>query len=249
VNLRPPARLRNSWTTMWRLVKNLESSPASRSGGHPIFLVCPTRHDLERIIRQRPLQRLRLIPRRAQPHVAPLVGRQDRRHGLRVDWFNNCARGCRQEAINKMWTGYRLRFRTTVASELSPNSANAQSGRSSLSANQTTSFFLVSGLGSGAHSAKLFSGTRQRCSGLSQPRQCGELVLRILVTGGPPVAVAAFPNASSPVRARLQSCAPREPDSPGNPRHRRQVADIVVDRAEQGNDGGLVRGDAIEIAH
>src|SRR6184192_4133645 len=60
-------------------------------------------------------------------------------------------------------------------------------GRSSLIANQTTSFFLVSGFGSGAYSAKLLKGTRQRFSGFSQPRQCGELVLRMLVTGGPPV--------------------------------------------------------------
>jgi hypothetical protein len=65
--------------------------------------------------------------------------------------------------------------------------AKAQSGRSSLSANQTTSLFLISRFGSGAHSAKLFNGTRHRFSGLSQPRQCGELVLRMLVTGGPPV--------------------------------------------------------------
>src|SRR3974390_2325854 len=65
--------------------------------------------------------------------------------------------------------------------------ANANSGRSSSSANQTTSFFLVSGFGSGAYSAKLFAGTRQRFSGFSQPRQCGEVVLRMLVTGGPPV--------------------------------------------------------------
>src|SRR3954447_16643111 len=50
-----------------------------------------------------------------------------------------------------------------------------------------TSFFLVSGLGSGAYSAKLLNGTKQRSSGFSHIRQCGELVLRILVTGGPPV--------------------------------------------------------------
>src|ERR1700693_5780574 len=65
--------------------------------------------------------------------------------------------------------------------------ANANNGRSSLSANQTTSFFLVSGFGSGAYSAKLLAGTRQRFSGFSQPRQCGDNVLRMLVTGGPPV--------------------------------------------------------------
>src|SRR3954452_25627175 len=65
--------------------------------------------------------------------------------------------------------------------------ANANSGRFSLSANQTTSFFLVSGFGSGAYSAKLLNGTRLRFSGFSQPRQCGDEVLRILVTGGPAV--------------------------------------------------------------
>src|SRR6516225_9446823 len=63
--------------------------------------------------------------------------------------------------------------------------AKANSGRSALSANHTTSFFLVSGFGSGAYSAKLLAGTRQRFSGFSQPRQCGEDVLRMLVTGGP----------------------------------------------------------------
>jgi hypothetical protein len=64
---------------------------------------------------------------------------------------------------------------------------NANSGRSSDRANHTTSFFFVSGFGSGAYSAKLLAGTKQRLSGLSQPRQCGEDVLRIFVTGGPPV--------------------------------------------------------------
>src|ERR1700746_555146 len=65
--------------------------------------------------------------------------------------------------------------------------ANANRGRSSLSANHTTFFFLVSGFGSGAYSAKLLAGTKQRFSGLSHMRQCGEDVLRMLVTGGPPV--------------------------------------------------------------
>jgi hypothetical protein len=68
--------------------------------------------------------------------------------------------------------------------------AKANSGRSSLSANQTTSFFLVSGFGSGAYSAKLLAGTRQQSSGLSQARQWGEVALRISVVffmSGPPV--------------------------------------------------------------
>jgi hypothetical protein len=62
--------------------------------------------------------------------------------------------------------------------------AKANSGRSSFSANQTTSFFLVSGLGSGAYSEKLLAGTRHRFSGFNQARQCGDEVFRILVTGG-----------------------------------------------------------------
>src|ERR1700742_3257988 len=45
----------------------------------------------------------------------------------------------------------------------------------------------VSGFSSGAYSERLLNGTRQRLSGFSQPRQCGEDVFRILVTGGPPV--------------------------------------------------------------
>src|SRR6202020_3303365 len=61
--------------------------------------------------------------------------------------------------------------------------AKQNNGRLSLSANHTTSFFFVAGFGSGAYSAKLLAGTRQRLSGLSQPRQCGDVVLRILVTG------------------------------------------------------------------
>jgi hypothetical protein len=53
-----------------------------------------------------------------------------------------------------------------------------------LSANQTISVFLVCGLGSGAHSAKLLAGTKHRFSALSYRRQCGEVVVRIFVTGG-----------------------------------------------------------------
>jgi hypothetical protein len=64
--------------------------------------------------------------------------------------------------------------------------AKAVNGRSSVNANQTLSFFFVSGFGSGAYSEKLLNGTRQRFSGFSRARQCGDEVLRMLVTGGPP---------------------------------------------------------------
>jgi hypothetical protein len=77
----------------------------------------------------------------------------------------------------KSKTGIRIRAMATVSSmPRSPlNSvqipANANKGRSSFNANQTTSFLPVSGFGSGAYYAKLLTGTRQRLSGLSQPLQ------------------------------------------------------------------------------
>ena len=126
----------------------------------------------------------------------------------------------------------------------------AESGRSSLRANQTTSFFLVSGFGSGAYSAKLLNGTRQRFSGFSQPRPCEEDVLRMFVTGGPPVRGAvAFPIASSQALCRYWCCG-----SPGriigeDPRHRGEVANVAIDHAEQPDDRFLIGVDRIKIAH
>src|ERR1700733_8580864 len=81
-------------------------------------------------------------------------------------------------------TGFDLVPRSPLNSVQIPAKANR--GRSSFKANNTTSFLPVAGLGSGAYSAKLLAGTRQRLSGFSQPRQCGDVGLRILVTGNPP---------------------------------------------------------------
>jgi hypothetical protein len=64
--------------------------------------------------------------------------------------------------------------------------AKAVSGLSSSSGSQNTSYFLVPGFGSGAYSAKLLNGTRQRFSGFSHARQWGDDEFWMLVTGGPP---------------------------------------------------------------
>ena len=85
-----------------------------------------------------------------------------------------------------MRAGDRLRLGATVGLNSVQSPPKANSGRFSLSANQTTSFFLVSGFGSGAYSAKLLAGTKHRLPGFNQPRQCGDVVLRMLVTGKPP---------------------------------------------------------------
>src|SRR5260370_10397160 len=68
----------------------------------------------------------------------------------------------------------------------SSQGARMQTSRSSSVVRITGIAFGWSGFGSGAYSAKLLNGTRQRFSGFSQPRQCGEEIFRMLVTGGPP---------------------------------------------------------------
>ena len=80
---------------------------------------------------------------------------------------------------------HRLRLGAAITLNVVQMPAKALSGRSSLSANQTTAFFFVSGFGSGAYSAKLLKGTRQRFSGFSRPRQCGDDVLRITIQEAP----------------------------------------------------------------
>jgi hypothetical protein len=57
---------------------------------------------------------------------------------------------------------------------------------------------------SGAYSAKLLNGTRHRFSGFSQPRQCGEDVFRMLVTGAP----ANFGGGGMPQRIIVSSRSP-----------------------------------------
>jgi hypothetical protein len=133
------------------------------------------------------LQRLGLIPWCAHPDITFFVGGQDHRHGLRMDRLDYRVWRCREKTIDLMrpGTGFDFVPRSPLNDVQKP--AKAVSGRSSLSANHTTSFFFVSGFGSGAYSAKLLAGTKPRFSGLSQPRKCGDDVLRMFVTGGPPV--------------------------------------------------------------
>ena len=57
-----------------------ESKQGSASSSRLIFLVGTTGDNLERVIRQRSLQRLRLIPRRAHPDVAL----QDHQYGFGI---------------------------------------------------------------------------------------------------------------------------------------------------------------------
>jgi hypothetical protein len=66
---------------------------------HPIFLLAPARDNLERVIPQRPLQRLRLIPRRSHPNVALLIGGQSPVPGISA---SGAARRLTRERANAL---------------------------------------------------------------------------------------------------------------------------------------------------
>jgi hypothetical protein len=73
--------------------RKVATSPLRRS---TILLVGTTRHDPQ----QRRLQRLRLIPWRAQPNVPFLVSHHDHRYRLGMDRLDNGVRRRRQEAVD-----------------------------------------------------------------------------------------------------------------------------------------------------
>ncbi len=148
-----------------------DKAKAGSCCGRLIFFRFSACHDSQRAIRQWSLKSFGLIPRRAHPHVVFLLCGQDHRHGLWVDRFNDRVWRRRQEAVDQMRAGDRLRLGATVALELGPEPAEGEQRSVFVERNQTTSFFLVSGFGSGAYSAKLLAGTKQRLSGFSQPRQ------------------------------------------------------------------------------
>ena len=60
----------------------LAKTKAPGSGGRTIFPVRAAPHDFQRVVRQRPLKRLCLVPRRTHPDVVLFVGGQDDWHLL-----------------------------------------------------------------------------------------------------------------------------------------------------------------------
>ena len=90
------------------------------SGRRFVLFVGPSRYDQHRIVRQRTLQGLRLIPGCAHPDVAFLARGQDDWHGLGMYGRNDCVRLCRQKSKYEIRTRDGLRFGTAIASELSP---------------------------------------------------------------------------------------------------------------------------------
>jgi hypothetical protein len=90
----------------------------------------------------------------------------------------------RQKSVGEVRAGDWLGFTAVIALNSVQAPAKQNSGRLSSSANQTASFFVLEFV-RGAFSGKVFH-RHQRFSGLSRPRQRGD-VLRMLVTADPPV--------------------------------------------------------------
>src|ERR1700757_5162096 len=95
-------------------------------GRRSIFLLRATQHDLQRIIRQWPPQRLRLIPWRAHPHIALLVRGQDHRHGLGMYRLDYGVGRCSEKAVDLMRSRDRLRLSPPVIVEGRPDASKGE---------------------------------------------------------------------------------------------------------------------------
>jgi hypothetical protein len=86
-----------------------------------------------------------------------------------------------------MWSGDRFRFGAAVAFEFGPDSGEGEQGPVVIRGKLHDILLARRGIGLRRIFGEAIGGTRQRLAGFSQPLQCGDVVLRILVTGGPPV--------------------------------------------------------------
>src|SRR5437879_917679 len=126
----------------------------------------------------------------------------------------------------------------------------ANSGRFSLSANQTTSFFLVSGLAPALFGKAI----------------CGDQAAVLRLEPSPPMrrqrvpdvgdreAVSAWRRGHTPGLHSKLALTARVAHDRGrivreNARHRRQVADVAVHDAKERADRFLVGGDAVQVTH
>src|SRR5580704_13376581 len=91
-----------------------------------VFLVGAAHDNLQRMVGERALQRLRLIPWSAHPDVTFLLSRKDYRHRLRMDRRDNGVRRRGQETIDKMGAGDRLRLRAALSFEFGPDPGEAE---------------------------------------------------------------------------------------------------------------------------
>jgi len=104
-----------------------------------------------------------------------------------MDWFYDRVRCCGQEAVDEVRAGDRLRLRAAIAVERRPDASERKQRTILIQREPHHVFFLGFRVRLGRVFGEAIGRTKQRFSVFSQPRQCGDDVLRILVTGGPPV--------------------------------------------------------------
>jgi hypothetical protein len=142
----------------------------------------------------------------------------------------------------------RLRLRTPVALEIGPDARERKQGPVLVEGKPHDALHLCLRVWLRRVFGKTVHRHQTSVLRLQSAPPCGDDAFRILVTGGPPN-FGAFPTARWSVRARRRRCARRAPDRGEHARHRRQVADVAVDDAEQRDDRGLVGGDRVEVAY
>ncbi len=181
-------RLESRFVRVRKIVRGHAAAARSQARKHIILAILflgPAHDDPERIVRQRSLQRLRFIP--WCPHVPLFVGRQDHRHGLRMDRLDHRVRRCREKTIDLMRPRHRLRLRAAITIERRPDASESEQRAVIVECEPNDILFLglrvwlrsVFGEAVGRDKAPAFR--------LEPARQCGDEVLRMLVTGGPPV--------------------------------------------------------------
>jgi hypothetical protein len=103
-----------------------QRNPPRRLRRRSIFLVFATHHDLQNIIRQRPLQPFRLIPRRTHPDIVFFRRGKDHRHGLGMYGLDNRIWRGREKTIDEMRPWDWLGLSTSIALEHRPDAGEGK---------------------------------------------------------------------------------------------------------------------------
>ena len=101
-----------------------------------------------------------------------------------MDRLHDCVWRGGQKTVDVVRARYRFGLSAPVAFELGPDAGEGSERSFLIEREPDDALFL--GLRVRLWRVKLLNGTRQRLSGFSQPRQCGDVVFLMLVTGGPP---------------------------------------------------------------
>ena len=214
-----------------------------------VLFISAALDDLKAIVGQRSLQRLCFIPWRPHPYIELLSRSEDHRHCFRMNRLDYGVGFRGEKAIDQMWPWNWLRLSAALAPIGRPEASKSEQGPLIAQGKPDYVLFLVAGLGSGAYSEKLEAGTRQRCSGLSQPRQCGDDVLRILVIGYSPNLGGGGPAHFDQLALSFLGAYNGGLIIWEHTRHAGEIASAVQIHIEKTANGVLILGDAIKIAH